>query len=456
MNNNPNIRTRSRVPAGPAVGGAPTGQAPGRGAPGGGAPGRMPAQNAAAPGRGNAPGGPGRAAAPGGGAPGQQRGAPGAGAPGQRAAAGAPGATNQRPRVPGGVVGYEAVRAQHAQQAQREQVRAQERQDGYKPLRFYLPSPNKPGIMPHELEASIIVLDHEPSFAVHEHAFPDPRTGRMGRGSFTELCIAQDGHCPACDADTKDPYFALFLTVIDTRGYNANQGQGPWVPYSRKLLVVKNRNQDFFFRQFERHGTLRGMELLMIRNDPRGANHGNPEFVQFHEEAVLEQYYYNERVMAQDGQRVIREEGEDMHPFDYAKVFPKPDYDFLLQKYGGAPAAGSGYQAQEVWGQDAGQFNASQGFGRPAPHRPQGGGMAARSPGRPGGPQGGRAAMQSYGDEDYSDDGDDGFQAGGYGAQPGGRTSMAQDMDDDIPFDVGQADHSGPNPDASSPDDIPL
>lgn len=287
-------------------------------------------------------------------APLQQQAAP------QRAAQG----QAQPARAAGGIQGYNAIRAQSERQSQIEQRRAQERQDGYAPMRFYLPDPTKPGVTREELEANIIILDHEPSFAVFEHAFPNPATGKFGKGAFTHLCLSQEGHCPACDADTKDPYFALFLSIIDMRPYTKQDGTV--VHHSKKLLVIKNKNQDYFFRQFERRGTLRGMQLLMVRNDRRGASHGNPEFVDLHpEEAIIEAFQHPQVIGGQDN-RVLKEANEDCYPYDYARLFPKPDYNAMLERFGGTPAAGSQLDQQSTWGQDAGQFNQAQsgGIGR--------------------------------------------------------------------------------------------
>lgn len=373
----------------------------------------------------------------------------------------------QQPQRPaGGVMGYENIRAQSEQQALLAQQRAQERIDGYQPLRFYLPDPTKLGVTREELQATVVILDDAPSFAVHEHSFPNPQTGRYGKGSFTHLCLANEGHCPACDADQRDPYFALFLTVQDMRGYM--NSQNIWVPHSKKLLAVKNNNQEYFFRQYERHGTLRGMELLMVRSDKRGANHGNPEFVNLHDEETIIQTFQNPQRMSQDGQRVVKEENEDCYAYDYAKIFPKPDYQQMLERFGGAPAAGSHVDQQNVWGADAGQFSQSQsriggggigggrpaiGGGRPAigGGRPAIGGGSAIGGGRPpigggaigGGIGGGRPAI-----------------GGGQAQQP---SNLSEDLDDDIPFDegsyaTGEQSDAGRGADAgvSSPDDIPL
>jgi hypothetical protein len=347
-----------------------------------------------------------------------------------------PGQHQQAARPAGGIQGYDAIRNQSQRQTQIERQRAQERADGYQPLRFYLPDPqpkNKPWPAPEELEANIVILDEAPSFACYEHAFPDPRTGRMGKGSYTQLCLSQEGHCPACDADTKDPYFALFLSIIDLRGY-VNK-DNVFVPHSKKLLVVKNKNQEWFFRKYDQNGTLRGMQLLMVRNDPRGANHGNPDFVTIHpEEAILESFGHDPVYYTQGEKQgqIAKEANSDCYAYDYASIFPRPDYEIMLQKYGGAPAAGSSFDQQSVWGRDAGQFQQTQSRAGAGGNRI---GLASAA-------QRGSNQMQGgdY-DQGYDDDGsaEDQEVAGDYQADSRGGQggTFSREIDDDIPFERG-------------------
>lgn len=269
------------------------------------------------------------------------------------------------------VRGYAAIRAQHERETVLQQQREQER-GIYMPHRFYLPDPTKPGITPEELEANIVVLDHEPYFAIHEHHFPNPRTGKFDKHSFFQTCMGE-GHCPACDADQKDPYWVLFLSVIDMRGFEIKEGPraGQWVPHSRKLLAIKNKNQNWWFRKFEQYGTLRGMQVLLVRDDRRGANHGNPEFVALHDEAaILESFGHPAVYSTQDPNKIIKQENEDCFPFDYDALFPTPNYEAMLVKFGGNPAAGSRADHRSTWGADADQFNGIQ-RGRPGGIQPQ-------------------------------------------------------------------------------------
>jgi hypothetical protein len=342
---------------------------------------------------------------------------------------------SQAARPAGGITGYEAIKAQNARQTQIERQRQQDRQDGYTPNRFYLPDPTKAGITAEELEANIVILDHEPSFAAFEHQFPNPQTGKFGKGSFNQLCLSQEGHCPACDKDTHEPYFALFLSIIDMRGYT--NAHGVFIPHSKKLLVIKNKNQDYFYRQYDRRGTLRGMQLLMVRNDKRGAGHGIPEFVDLHPEELIIESFAHQRVMSQDGQRVVKEENADCYAYDYAQVFPRPDYNAMCERFGVGPAAGSGSDMDSTWGADAGQFQQSQG--------------------RPGGIMGGRSAGGARG----------GIQSRSASSMPGHASDQAYDdgqadMDDDVPFDDAPVSHSAGRGNAaqaaggSSIDSIPL
>lgn len=268
----------------------------------------------------------------------------------------------QRPGA--GLHGYAAIRDQQAREAAESARRAQERQEGYMPPDFYLPSPDKRGVQPHELQANIVILDHEPGFAIHEHNFPDPKTGKMGKGSFKTICLAGEGPCPACEVDQKEAYYALKLSIIDMRPY-INQRTNQLIPHTRKLLTVKQKNQPYFFRQFEQRGTLRGMQLLMVRDDPRGASHGTPEFIDLHPEELVMQTFAHPEVYTQgtpqNPPRLLKQANADCFPFDYDQLFPRLTYDELAQKVGLQPQGmggySSGYDTQQTWGADASQFN---------------------------------------------------------------------------------------------------
>jgi len=274
----------------------------------------------------------------------------------------APPNTNNANAPAAGITGYDAIRQQHERQTVEDQRRQQERADGYAPFRFFLPSPEKQGVTREQLEANIVVLDDAPTFAMFEHSFPDPKTGRWGKGAFTVPCLSGDSHCPACDADSKDPYFALFLSIIDMTPYTNKNGQ--LVPFTKKLLVVKNKNQGWWFRQYERRGTLRGMQVLMVRDSAQGANHGNPEFIELHDEQAIIDSFSHPEVKSQDGQRVIKQANEDCFAYDYGRIFKKPTYEELAERFGTGPVAGSRSDADSTWGPDAGQFRTSTGIGR--------------------------------------------------------------------------------------------
>ncbi len=211
------------------------------------------------------------------------------------------------PREAGGLQGYAAIRAAHEQQTQIEQQRAQARIDGYQPLRFYLPSPDKPGIMREELQADIVILDHEPSFAVWEHSFPNPQTGDMARAPTPSSACRTTATARPATSTSAIRYYALFLTVMDMRPYVDKNGVQH--NHSKKLLVVKNKNMDYFFsavrasRHPSRHAASDGPL------DKNGANHGNPEFVELHPEGLILETF-SIRCHVQDGQRVVKEENE--------------------------------------------------------------------------------------------------------------------------------------------------
>jgi hypothetical protein len=125
--------------------------------------------------------------------------------------------------------------------------------------------------------------------------------------------------------------------------------QGVTVPHSRKLLPVKAQQQPFFMRQFDRHQTLRGLQLLMSRDTKQTAGIGNPEFVALHSEQDIIDTFGHDPVLAQDG-KVLKERNADCFPFPYDKLFTKPSGEDLRQRYGGMAPAGSRQEYQSEWG----------------------------------------------------------------------------------------------------------
>lgn len=172
------------------------------------------------------------------------------------------------------------------------------------PFRFFV----RPGE-----SASIIIVDDAPDFFRMEHALMNPRTKRF---NLFVPCIDEHTNCPACAASDKPPYFAMYLTVIDLTPFT--NGAGEEVDWTKKMMVVKSTQQKKLMRLYEKHGTLRGMELVMTRDGDMDAAIGNDiEFQGFVDEEELETYVTEYT----DKEKKVHEVFGD-EPFDYEDIYP--------------------------------------------------------------------------------------------------------------------------------------
>lgn len=207
--------------------------------------------------------------------------------------------------------------------ARREQARASVGM----PFRFFCPP---------EESRELIVVDEAPDFFRFEHNLRNARTGRWD--IFTS-CINEHANCPVCKAAERDPYYAMYLTVIDLTPYETKAGET--VEWSKKLLVIKPAQHKKLMRIYEREGTLRGALLRMTRDSEKDASIGNDiEFLEFVSEEELASYeridYYTDKDDKEHEREVIGYE-----PFDYDELFPEQTEAQLRAIVGGRPEAGS-------------------------------------------------------------------------------------------------------------------
>lgn len=161
--------------------------------------------------------------------------------------------------------------------------------------------------------ATIIIVDEAPDFFRMEHALQNPRTKRF---NLFVPCIDEHTNCPACEVSDKPAYFAMYLTVIDLTPYT--NGAGEEIEWSKKIMVVKSTQQKKIMRLYEKHGTLRGMELVMTRDGDMDAAIGNDiEFQGFVSEEELEEYVTEYT----DKERKVHDVFGD-EPFDYEDIYP--------------------------------------------------------------------------------------------------------------------------------------
>lgn len=245
-----------------------------------------------------------------------------------------------------------SARAISTQELQRQREAQERRNSGlYMPFRFYAKAGE---------QREIILLDTHPGPCFFEHQLLNPRTNRW---DIHETCPKEWEPCPLCDgvAGGKESYYVMMLSCIDLTPWVNKKGET--VPHSKFLLPVKVQQHGFFLRQYERNAVfdpagnyvsgsgLRGLHLLMARDNQQSASIGNPEFMEKHSEEEIIASFGHPAVVAQDG-KVLKPENADCFPYEYAKLFPKPTAEALRKRYGGMAPAGSKQEATDEWADD--------------------------------------------------------------------------------------------------------
>ena len=239
----------------------------------------------------------------------------------------------------------------YAEAERNKQEMERKKSSTYSPFRFYLKGGEK---------CEIILLDRKLSDGV---AFYEHTINVDGR--WTQVPCAKDfAKCPVCTVKQDNSYYVLMLSVLVLREFKTKKGET--VTHSKMLLPVKQA-QFPLFRKLEaaaikEGGTMRGMYLEMVRDasNDKSARIGDPNIIEggrmfdlLSEEDLVEEFGHP-AVMSQDGKTVIREANYDITPYDYQKLFPRPDLEQLHalcnSKY--APEAGSVEEAMKEFGED--------------------------------------------------------------------------------------------------------
>lgn len=213
----------------------------------------------------------------------------------------------------------------------------QRREQQNQPFRFRVNAGNT---------AQFIVVDELPDFHRFEHNIKNPRTGKFD--IFTG-CTKEWDNCPACQAQGRESYYALYLTVIDLTPFETRNGEK--VEFSRKLLVVKPAQQKKFYRAYERMKkdgeTMRGALFEVHRDGDKDASIGNDiEYIEHVSEKELKSYTRSWK--DHEGKRHTEVCSE---VFDYDALFPEPDSDQIRAIVGGEPTAGSrAHEERELGG----------------------------------------------------------------------------------------------------------
>lgn len=192
----------------------------------------------------------------------------------------------------------------------------------------------------------VVVVDDAPDFFRTEHNLQDPRSKRY---DVYLPCIDEHTNCPACSKSSRPAYYAMYLTIIDINPYISTK-TGEEIPFSKKLLVVKPMQQKKILRYYERHGTLRGMILLMTRDGDKDASIGDPEFVEFMSEEDLQTY-----VSEYTDKEGVVHETLCYEPYDYEALFPDMSEAQLSALVGGGASAGSRHADDRAIGRTRGR-----------------------------------------------------------------------------------------------------
>lgn len=215
---------------------------------------------------------------------------------------GGPGVKRKASSLTTGAAGRKRIDGELQKAQERADRRAAQRNA---PRRYWMP----PGT-----EREVIVLDREPYAFRTEHALDNPETGRK---DLFVPCIAETDDCPACHVDNRDPAFVMFLSVLDLTPWKTRKGKT--VRASRRLVAVKARQQKKFTRKFDAVGNLRGLKVVLTRDDDRSPVIGNDiEFTGKRlSEAGLARYV--EEWKDRKGKVHTTNLGD---PFDYDELFP--------------------------------------------------------------------------------------------------------------------------------------
>ena len=170
----------------------------------------------------------------------------------------------------------------------------------------------------------VLVLDDQIGFFRYEHAIPNPENNNIP-DKFLPCNDHQDG-CQICNNTESNPYYCMYLTVIDLEPYTIQSGQrkGEVIPWSRKLFTVKSGMQREWFREEDRlkrddpDRPLRGAIFKIYRDDKQKPRTGNSiEFVEYVDEDFIDQYvreYETREGMKTEDCRV---------PYEYEKIMPE-------------------------------------------------------------------------------------------------------------------------------------
>jgi len=267
--------------------------------------------------------------------------------------------------------GDEARARAEAEAADRDKKQEERKAKVYWPFRFGLTAPTSD--KPDNYQSDIIILDANVGPRYYEHMMENPRNGFR---NVPEPCPKEIDNCPICPPNgERESYFVMLLTVLNLSGYTRKKGQlaGTHIPVTKDLLALYASDHAYIYKLLEEHGSLRGIQLKMVRKYSSQVRYGIPEFVEKHDDEAIEAYIKSVDMWKPDttleGEVKNPDPGHLAKPFEYAGFLKKPNALDLRTRYSGAPGGGNniGGSDGDQWGNGAYNPNGQAGGGGKLP-----------------------------------------------------------------------------------------
>lgn len=211
-------------------------------------------------------------------------------------------------------------------------------------------------------QVEIVVLDAALDCFLWEHQ-QYVAGNQVGRRTVFETCPRETQPCPLCDglAGGRESYYVMMLTVLELDpGYTK---EGVWtpltrdvggekvaLPYIKRLMAVKVHQQEAYFSIMNELGSMRGLQLVLDRSatDRYAPQSGvvnvalskdEGQWVVLSEEEIIEEFGHEAEYSTDAEPVLIKEENADTKPYNYGRIFQRPDAAKLRTKYAGANAA---------------------------------------------------------------------------------------------------------------------
>lgn len=239
-----------------------------------------------------------------------------------------------------------AVAQQHAV------VVAQQKARQGKAFRFGLMYPGKNGASKDDCESKVLFVDGDlgpkgyltpPRF--YEHGFV------FHQGEYHNLICPQQNDpqsgekCPICEGKDK-AYLASLFTVIELKPYTSKK-TGEVIPFTRKLMVVKEGMFEMLNKLAAKRGGLKGCVFDLSRTKKQASPNG--DMWDFQEkktdfEALKKEYTRTYKVKNKDTGKEEMKTVCLFEPLDYEKELTYYTSDDLRKMGFGAPAGSSSFQ----------------------------------------------------------------------------------------------------------------